>query len=196
MSYIGVGVEYALHCLLWITRPTDETPSARDLAELQGVSPSFVAKIFSKLEKAGIVAGSGGIKGGYRLARSTDEVTVLDVIDAVDGHKPLFDCQEIRGRCALYNGKPPKWATQGVCGIHSVMLQAEKNLRAELSQTRLSDLSEGFQTKRLPAGFTNQVQDWFSDRQANREQARVAAVRERGPRSGTAIRTGRRSNAG
>lgn len=163
----------------------EETPSARDLAELQGVSPSFVSKIFSKLEKAGIVEGSDGIKGGYRLARPVGEVTVLDVIDAVDGHKPLFDCQEVRRRCALYNGKPPKWATQGVCGIHAVMLQAEKNLRAELSQTRLSDLSEGFQTKRLPAGFASQVQGWFADRQANREQTRVAAVRGRSSRSGT-----------
>jgi Rrf2 family protein len=185
MSYIGVGVEYALHCLLWIAGPMEETPSARDLAELQGVSPSFVSKIFSKLEKAGIVEGSDGIKGGYRLARPVGEVTVLDVIDAVDGHKPLFDCQEVRRRCALYNGKPPKWATQGVCGIHAVMLQAEKNLRAELSQTRLSDLSEGFQTKRLPAGFASQVQGWFADRQANREQTRVAAVRGRSSRSGT-----------
>ncbi|MFL5332079.1 MAG: RrF2 family transcriptional regulator [Geminicoccaceae bacterium] len=119
MSYIGTGVEYALHCLLWIASPLEHRPSARDLAELQGVSPTFLAKIFSKLEKAGIVEATEGIRGGYGLARPAETISVLDVIDAVEGHKPLFDCQEIRGRCTLFNGKTPSWAISGVCGIHA-----------------------------------------------------------------------------
>lgn len=184
MSYIGAGVEYALHCLLWIAEPLEEPPSARDLADLQGVSSSFVAKIFAKLEKASIVEASDGIRGGYRLARPIENITVLDVIDAVEGHKPLFDCQEIRGRCVLYNDKPPAWATRGVCGIHAVMLQAEKNLREELGRTRLSELSAGFQTRRLPPDFASRVQQWFADRQAAREQTRIEAIRSRRPHPG------------
>ncbi len=61
----------------------------------QGISPSFVAKIFPKLEKAGIVRSSEGVRGGYLLARAPEEISVLEVVDAIEGRKPLFDCQEI-----------------------------------------------------------------------------------------------------
>ena len=179
MAYIGAGVEYALHCLLWIAGPVQNAPSARELADFQGISPSFVAKIFSKLEKAGIVAASDGIRGGYRLARGAEAVTVLDVIDAVEGHKPLFDCQEIRFRCALYEGKPPAAATRGVCGIHAVMLQAEQTMRDALKLTTLAQLAAGFQARRLPSSVSGKVQEWFADRQTAREETRVAALRGR-----------------
>ena len=182
MSYIGTGVEYALHCLLWITTPLEHRPSARDLAELQGVSPTFLAKIFSKLEKAGIVEATEGIRGGYALARPAAEISVLDVIDAVEGHKPLFECQEIRGRCVLFNGQAPAWAVSGVCGIHAMMMRAEEHLRQELAAMKLSELSAGYQSKRLPPGFADEVRAWFAQRQAGREDSRISAVRKRSPR--------------
>ena len=93
MAHLGSSVEYGLHCLLWLVDPMAGPASSRDLAELQGVSPSFIAKIFPRLEKAGIVEASEGVRGGYRLARPANEITVLDVVDAIEGKKPLFDCQ-------------------------------------------------------------------------------------------------------
>jgi Rrf2 family protein len=179
MSYIGNGVEYALHCLLWLAGPLDQPPSSRDLAEMQGVSPAFMKKIFPKLEKAGIVEASGGIRGGYRLARSPAEISVLDVVDAVEGPKSLFDCQEIRGRCALFEGKPPAWSTRGVCGIHAVMIRAENVLREELAKTSLASLAGTVINKIQPAGFSDQVRDWFADRQTAREDARISGMRTR-----------------
>ncbi len=179
MAYIGTGVEYALHCLLWLVAPPEQRPSSRDLAEIQGVPSAFVAKIFSKLEKAGIVEASGGIRGGYCLARAPEDISVLDVVDAVEGQKALFDCQEIRSRCALFDSKPPKWANRGVCGIHAVMLNAEKVLRNELTKTSLASLSAGVLSKSMPPTFMGQVQIWFADRQAAREDARITGMRSR-----------------
>ena len=95
MAHLGTGIEYALHCLLWIAQPLPKPPSSRELAALQGAPAPFVAKIFGKLEKAGLVAASAGIRGGYRLARAPEDITVLDVVDAVEGRKNLFDCQTI-----------------------------------------------------------------------------------------------------
>jgi Rrf2 family protein len=174
MSYIGAGVEYALHCLLWIAAPLEQPPSGRDLAAMQGVSPAFVKKIFPKLEKAGIVVATGGIRGGYRLARPAAQISVLDVVDAIEGVKPLFDCQEIRGRCALFDGKPPRWSSRGICGIHAVMLRAEKALRHELAKTSLAALQVGIAG--MPAGFPDQARAWFAERHAAREDARLAAL--------------------
>src|SRR5215470_1745430 len=97
MSLYGASVEYGLHCLLYLVDPPQGVvPSSRDLAEFQGVSPSYVAKLFTQLEKARLVASSEGTAGGYWLARPVDEITVLDVVDALEGGKPLFQCREVR----------------------------------------------------------------------------------------------------
>lgn len=141
----------------------DKQPSSRDLAELQGISPSFVAKIFPKLEKAGIVVANEGVRGGYRLARPPHKITVLDIVDAIEGRKPLFDCKEIRGKCAVFNGSAPKWATKGICSIHKVMLEAENAMRDTLNQETLATLSKTVEAK-APNNFGVEVITWLSER--------------------------------
>ena len=133
MAHLTVSVEYGIHCLLWLVSSGNQPLSSRDLAELQGISPSFLAKIFPKLEKAGLVMASEGVRGGYRLAKAPEDITFLDIVDAIEGDKPLFDCQEVRGRCAVFGQRPPSWATSGVCAVHAVMLRAEKAMRAGCS---------------------------------------------------------------
>jgi Rrf2 family protein len=170
MAHLGNSVEYGLHCLIWLTRPLGQPVSSRDLAELQGVSPSFLAKIFQKLEKAGIVAGSEGLRGGYRLARAPDAITVLDVVDAIEGAKPLFDCQEIRANCAVFGGRQPSWSGDGVCAIHAVMIRAEKSMRAELAKTTLADIAATVGRK-APKEFGEAVQGWLSARTRGRRRS-------------------------
>jgi Rrf2 family protein len=176
VSLYGSAVEYALHCLLWLV-PSRETPaSSRDLAELTGVSPALVAKLLPKLEKAGVLEAQGGIAGGYRLARPAGQITVLDVVDAVDGGKHLFDCKDVRVKCPLFGGDPPTWASRGLCSIHAVMLRAEKSMRREMAQTTLLDLANAVGVKALDI-FSNEIERWLDDRVATREHARVAAIR-------------------
>ena len=166
MAHLTASVEYALHGLLWLV-DSDGSLSTREIAEIQGVSPSFLAKIFPRLEKAGIVSANDGVRGGYRLARPVDQITFLDVVDAVEGHKPLFDCQEVRERCALFGGNPPSWATNGTCAIHAVMIQAEKAMREVLATQTLSAVSERF-SRKAPDTYMADVREWFSDRHDRR----------------------------
>ena len=177
VSLYGSAVEYALHCLLWLA-PARETPaSSRDLAELTGVSPALVAKLLPKLEKAGVLAAQGGIAGGYRLARPADEITVLEIVEAVDGGKRLFDCKDVRLKCPLFGADPPTWASHGLCTIHAVMLRAEKSMRREMAHTTLLDIANGVERK-APATFGDDVGRWLDDRVADRETARVTAIRD------------------
>lgn len=177
MAHIGSGVEYGLHCLLWLVGPNREPASSRDLADLQGVSASFVAKIFAKLQKAGIVTASEGLRGGYRLGRPAEHITVLDVVDAIEGEKPLFDCQQIRGRCAVFGGKPPAWSTNGVCGIHAVMLRAERTMRDELGRTTIADLVRTVANK-ASADFPDTIQGWLAERMASRKETQGPVARD------------------
>ena len=176
MAHLTASVEYGLHCLVWLVRTGEAALSSRDLADLQGVSPSFVAKIFPKLEKAGIVAASEGLRGGYRLAKPADQINFLDIIDAIEGPKPIFDCQNVRHRCALFDQAPPSWATQGVCSIHAVILAAERAMRAELGKHSLADLAAASAAE-APAHFAGDVQAWIDDRVTHR----TARARDRPP---------------
>lgn len=176
MAHLTVGVEYGLHCLLWLTGPQGPPVSSRDLADLQGISPSFVAKIFPKLEKAGIVRASEGVRGGYLLAKAPEKISILEVVDAIEGKKPLYDCQEIRGRCAVFDDRPPEWAVAGVCAIHAVMLRAEKAMRDSLASQSLADVARVLDRKAPPA-FSNEIGDWLDDR--NKSRARNTEKRKR-----------------
>jgi Rrf2 family protein len=174
LAHISAGVEYGLHSLLYLFPPTDgaaPTASARDLAQLQGLPVEFMAKLLTRLEKAGLVTASEGAKGGFRLARGADAISVLDVVIAIDGDKPLFDCREIRGRCALFDGAPPAWASRGVCSIHAVMLEAEQRLREVLGERTLGAIAARVAAKAPPA-FGASVAAWLEDRVAGRRTAR------------------------
>ena len=172
MSYIGSGVEQGLHCLLYLVDQGEEgLPSARDLAEFQGVSLSFVAKLFTKLEKAGIVESGEGITGGFRLAQPPSAISVLQVVEAIEGIKPLFQCREIRENCVLYGDAPPKWATHGVCGIHAVMIEAERSMRKTLAAVSLNDLAER-SNARMPKTFRSDTEHWFEARRVERGMPR------------------------
>jgi len=163
MAHITTGVEYGLHCLFYLVGPLEgkQSASARDLAELQGVPVEYVAKLFTKLKKAGLVLASEGVGGGFRLARPAESITVLEVVEAIEGKKPLFDCQEIRGRCAVFNGRPPTWATRGTCSIHAVMLEAEAQMRKVLASYSLADIANSL-TCKAPANYSREVAKWLN----------------------------------
>ena len=169
MSFISTGVEYGLHCLLFLTAPAGNgsAPSVRDLAELQGVPSEYLAKLFTKLSRAGLVAATEGLRGGFALARSAEEISFLDVVQAIDGDKHLFECREIRERCAVFDAEAPVWATSGVCSIHAIMLVAEKRMKDELASHSLAELAAQVGAK-APADFSHAIAAWLGERASSR----------------------------
>lgn len=96
---LGEGVEWALHCcsVLGSLPPGVTLPEAR-LAEFHDVPASYLAKHLQALSNAGVVEPVTGRNGGYRLVRPAGEITMLDVVLAVNGDEPAFRCSEIRQR--------------------------------------------------------------------------------------------------
>ncbi len=172
MSFISVGVEYGLHCLLYLTAPPGRAaaPSVRDLADLQGVPAEYLAKLFTKLSRAGLVVATEGARGGYALARPADDISFLDVVTAIDGDRKLFTCREIRGRCAVFDDQAPAWATAGPCSIHAVMLAAEQRMKDELASHSLGELAARVAAK-APSDFSRQIAIRLEDRASNRRGA-------------------------
>lgn len=170
MSFYGAASEYGIHCLLHLVNaPEGVWPSARDVADFQGISSAYVAKLFTQLQKAGVVHSSGGKSGGFRLARAADRITVLDVVDAVEAKRPLFRCREIRKDCVLFQDKAPDWSRRGVCAIHATMLAAEARMRDVLAQQTLASLARTVAIKQT-ASEGVAAREWFDRRQLTRRR--------------------------
>jgi len=166
MALYGSNAEYALHCLLYLIPLREgETLSARDLAELQGISPSLVAKLFTKLQRAGLVCAHEGLRGGFALARPAESISMLAVIDAVEGRKKLFDCKDIRTNFLLFGGCTPDWARRGVCDIHAEMLNAERAMRTVLAGRSIADLALKVSAK-MPRDISEESANWLAERAA------------------------------
>ena len=132
------GVEWALHCCTVLAAlPSDQALPAARLAEFHGVPPAYLAKHLQALTAAGITRSEPGPRGGYRLARPPAEVSVLEVVAAVDGDDTAFRCSEIRQRGPAAGGAE---LYRRPCGIARAMWRAEDAWRAELAATSIGDL--------------------------------------------------------
>lgn len=192
LSLYGAGVEYALHTLVNLgSAPAGVAPSARDLAEFQKLPVPYVRKLLTQLEKAGLVVGAEGVRGGWRLSRPPAKISALDVADAVAGREPLFDCREIRARCALWDDAlPPRAAVSGVCSIHAVMMAGERAMRDELAAHTLADIAQRVAAK-SSAGARLRVAEWFATRYAGRRSEPGPTPRQaRRGQSSTSDRSG------
>ncbi|HLG00653.1 MAG TPA: Rrf2 family transcriptional regulator [Acidimicrobiia bacterium] len=137
---ISEGVEWALHCCGVLSAlPSDKALPVARLAEYHGVPAAYLAKHMQALSRAGIVETVRGPRGGYRLARPPAFITVLEIVEAVDGDDPAFTCTEIRrrGPCAV---KDPKLYA-APCGITAVMRDAETAWRSSLAEHTVADLA-------------------------------------------------------
>jgi Rrf2 family protein len=132
------GVEWGVHCgvLLGFAAPDGALPTAK-LAEYHGVPAAYLAKHLQAMSRAGLLESVQGPKGGYRLARPANDITVLEVVEAIEGHEPAFRCAEIRRRGPTAR---PAREYQGMCGVHAAMNRADAAWRAELRTVTLGDL--------------------------------------------------------
>jgi Rrf2 family protein len=99
--------DYALRAVIFLARMEgDEKASTSAIAEKQKIPPSFLAKIVSQLSLAGLIQTSRGARGGVSLAKRPEEISVLDVIEAIDGPVMLNDCAGSPDNCPFGQNCP------------------------------------------------------------------------------------------
>lgn len=147
----------------------------KDLATFQALPERFLAKILTRLEKAGLVRASEGVRGGFVLARPPERIAVHDVLTAVDPDRTLFECAEIRRHCAVFGEAPPAWSITGMCRIHLFMREAERALQQFLASKTLADLGREFERK-APEQFIREAESWFQLRRSDRTRRKRKTV--------------------
>jgi Rrf2 family protein len=135
---LPVATEWALHCATSLAQlEPGTTASAADLAEYFDLPAAYLAKQLQALTRAGVLAATTGPRGGFRLGRPPADITLLQIVEAVDGAAPPYECREIRkqGRGAL----PATWCRHA-CILAVKMDDAHQAWRNSLGGVTLADI--------------------------------------------------------
>src|SRR5712692_3909892 len=114
--------------LYLVALPLGTTIGVQQLAVLQGLSPTYLSKILTKLVKAGLIESTPGINGGYKLTRNKADLSFLEVIHAIEGTASLFHCGD-----GFHHQE---------CLIQEVMMNAERQMEDYLKERKLVELVE------------------------------------------------------
>lgn len=154
-------VEWALHCCAILAGLSEgQFLATKDLAELHGVPKEYLSKAMQALSTAGIVDTTLGPRGGYRLAKSPDDTTFLEIVEAIEGRKSTFICSEIR------KNNPCRHADTcdtKPCAVARVMWDADQAWRNHLKSVSLSDLMVTL-SKDVPKDIMKKTIDWVQER--------------------------------
>jgi Rrf2 family protein len=143
---ISAKSDYAVRAAVELAAAVDDRPvKAEQIATSQDIPVNFLENILGELRHAGIVRSHRGADGGFRLAKDPREVTVADVIRAVDG--PL----------ATVRGGPPEDSAYGgaAAALSRVWIAVRKNVRSVFEQVTLADIASG----ELPARIERLAED-------------------------------------
>ena len=128
--------DYAVRAVLHLARSGDTRTATSVIAEEQKIPPSFLAKIISQLTIAGLLHTSRGARGGVTLARQAGEITLLEVIEAIDGPIQLNECVGNTNTCSFDKD----------CPLRPVWCEAQEELVGRLKGTNFADMISKGQT--------------------------------------------------
>ena len=122
--------DYAVRAVLHLARTGDTRTATSMIAEEQRIPPSFLAKIISQLSIAGLLHTSRGARGGVTLARDAKDITLLEVVEAIDGPIQLNECVADNGNCSF----------EADCPLRPVWCDAQEELVGRLKSTNFADM--------------------------------------------------------
>jgi Rrf2 family protein len=126
--------DYAIRTIYYLARLNpDQKASTRQIAREYQIPASFLTKIISQLSVAGIIRTARGASGGISLSQPPDKITMLDVLEAIDGPVALNECLNDADSCPF----------SGNCVLHRFWSDASEELIGRLRSTTFDKLSVG-----------------------------------------------------
>ena len=122
--------KYGLYAMYYLARHEGEGPQALQNISATGVPRQYLEQLLGNLRRAGLVSTVRGAQGGYQMARPAVDITLLDIIDAVEGPIELSECASNESTCEKSLSCPVRWVWQ----------QVTDSINGELAKIRLSDM--------------------------------------------------------
>jgi len=126
--------DYAVRCVLYLAAHHGELKSVKDIAGPMEIPGSFLAKILQRLLKAGFVLSTRGVGGGFRLSRDPSEITLYDVVGAIDGPVTMSKCAVDARSCNRSD----------TCVVHPVWIEVRKCVETSLKAQTFDKLAEQY----------------------------------------------------
>jgi len=136
MLRLSKKADYALMAMKHLAVRGDRgaSASAREIAELYSIPLELMAKVLQRLVRGGLLVSQHGTRGGYQLARTPAQISVADVIQAIDGPVTVTACSTEEGQCEQFakcNVRDPLWKVReriltalGECTIAELAAEA------------------------------------------------------------------------
>lgn len=153
------GVEWAVHSCLNLAWLGERAVPAARLAAFYELPAAYLNKQLQALARTGILTSVSGPRGGFRLARAPEKITLMDVVVAIDGGDPAFRCTEIRQRGGSGGGESGAYIEP--CTIDAAMRKAELAWRRELAGQTVAEVMAT--VERANPGVPGKVRRWFDD---------------------------------
>lgn len=124
--------EYAIRGIVYLaSRPGDQVCLLSEIAAAVDVPQTFLAKIFQQFSKIGLVRSYRGTGGGFMLGRAAEKISLLEVVEAVEG--PI-----IPNRCVTGEGECNR---SSACNVHPVWVMVQSQVRDILAKVTLKELA-------------------------------------------------------
>jgi Rrf2 family protein len=130
---INQATDYSFRVVLYLSaQPRGEVVEANTIAQTQCIPMRYLFKIMPSLTRAGIITSQRGVGGGYMLAKDPAEISLLDVIEAIEGPIRLNRCLIDAQYCSKHG--PPE------CPVHNALAAIQQRLNAEFDRVKFADL--------------------------------------------------------
>jgi Rrf2 family cysteine metabolism transcriptional repressor len=132
----GVGVDYCLKALIMLAERYPGAPPQRveEIAAAQAIPENYLRRLLIELKRGGLVASQKGPSGGYLLARHPAKITMLDVVQIIEGDYAPVECLEETGTSPCSRGE--------TCAMRGVWCEVRDSVTAILQRTTLQALAE------------------------------------------------------
>lgn len=123
--------DYAIRCVLYLSRKNGDVTMVDEISREMNIPRSFLAKIVQKLTKSGLVISYRGVKGGFQLAKKPEDISLLDVIAAIQGPVAMNICAVNKEACGF----------SCTCTVHPVWVDLRAIVEDYLRKTDFNKLS-------------------------------------------------------
>ncbi|EQC47409.1 transcriptional regulator [Bacteriovorax sp. Seq25_V] len=130
------------------------------LAKFHGIPKEYLSKALQQLASSGLIEGTLGPRGGYQLSKAPSEISLLEIVESIEGKKRTFNCQEIRFNNPCLKKKDKDRSVK--CAIASAMLEADEAWRRVLEDKKLSEIVTDINSQ-VPAEIFEKAEEWVNE---------------------------------